>query len=310
MAVCAGPPDTIAMGCPTVLIGEISGGGGGAGMGGSITSGSVLSVAGADIAETAGSSVVNAAALGMAVAASGGKPSGPEKPETHWVEFDFIDTAGNPVSGVPYDFTGTDGEESSGSLNSEGKIRRDGVPAGTAKVKLYSLTNAEWSKDEAEAGDTVGLKAEVEGFESGTPATITIYERDTHGGDDLVEVLEAEVGGGRVEVDWEYRLVEEDETSAPEQSDRYSYPEYYFTVRVGRCQAVSGLLFFKDWVEVELKDQDDQAVPDCEYRVVLPNGEVRTGTLDGQGKAKLENMPPGKVKVDFIGLQERKRSAG
>ena len=34
MLVCVGPPDTIALGCFTVLIGETSGGGGGAGGGG------------------------------------------------------------------------------------------------------------------------------------------------------------------------------------------------------------------------------------------------------------------------------------
>ena len=32
-----------------------------------------------------------------------GEVSEEKTAESHWIEFDFVDTAGNPVSAVPYD---------------------------------------------------------------------------------------------------------------------------------------------------------------------------------------------------------------
>ena len=287
MAVCTGPPDTIAMGCFTVLIGETGGGGGGAGAGGSLAA---------------------ASTLGAALASSEAEVSRERTDESHWIEFDFVDAAGNPVSGVPYEFTGTDGEKDSGFLRGDGVLRRDWVPAGTGKVKLFSVTNAEWSTDEAETGDTVQLTADVDGFEPGTPAEITIFERDIQGGDDVIETIETEVRGGTVETEWTYRLVEEDDRSPPEEGQRYVYPEYYFSVRVGRCRALSGLLFYKDWVEIEMLDEEDNPVPNAEYRFLAPNGEVRQGELDQNGTARLENLPPGKGRVRFRSFGRREGS--
>ena len=195
-----------------------------------------------------------------------------------------------------------------GFLRGDGILRRDWVPAGTGKVKLFSVTNAEWSKHEAETGDTVQLTADVDGFEPGTPAEITIFERDVNGGDDVVDTIETEVGGGKVEAEWEYRLVEEDEPEAPEEGDRYSFPEYCFSVRVEQCRAVSGLLFYKDWLEIEMLDEEDNPVPDAEYRFLAPNGEVKQGKLDSNGTARMENLPPGAERVRFRSFGRRQRS--
>ncbi|CAN5185096.1 hypothetical protein BH09PSE6_BH09PSE6_31950 [soil metagenome] len=54
------------------------------------------------------------------------------------------------------------------------------------------------------------------------------------------------------------------------------------------------------WVEIFLTDNDDQPVPGEAYRVELPNGDVRTGSLDRDGRAYIANIEQaGACKVTF-----------
>ena len=106
MLVCAGPPDTIVIGCPTVLIGEA--GGGGASGGG----------AGAPSAAQAAQSSVAAAQFDNVEVT---------EREPHFLEVGFVDAAGLPVSGVTYALTDPDGVESEAVLRSHGTVRRSSV---------------------------------------------------------------------------------------------------------------------------------------------------------------------------------------
>jgi uncharacterized protein (DUF2345 family) len=53
------------------------------------------------------------------------------------------------------------------------------------------------------------------------------------------------------------------------------------------------------WVEIELIDDDGQPVPGARYRVTLPDGTVDEGTLDGQGRARIEGFEPGDCQIEF-----------
>ncbi|MBW1803671.1 MAG: hypothetical protein JRJ85_23435, partial [Deltaproteobacteria bacterium] len=44
-------------------------------------------------------------------------------------------------------------------------------------------------------------------------------------------------------------------------------------------------------------------VPDEKYVAYLPDGSERKGNLDDKGIARLEDIPPGKVKIDFPDLE-------
>ncbi len=55
-------------------------------------------------------------------------------------------------------------------------------------------------------------------------------------------------------------------------------------------------------VEFELIDKDENPVQDSNYKVKLPDGSERTGTLNKEGKGKLENVPVGPYKVIFPDL--------
>ena len=61
----------------------------------------------------------------------------------------------------------------------------------------------------------------------------------------------------------------------------------------------SGLLHYKDWVELEIKGADDNPLANKKFKLFLPNGEVREGTLDSNGYAKVEKIPPGKLKISI-----------
>lgn len=276
MATCSGPPDSIVMGCPTVLIGETGGGSSGGGGG--------------------AAAVANAGAHAALV----GEP-GPEAEGPHWIDIQFVDSAGNPVTQVPYEFTGVEGQKERGRLTGDAAIRRGGLPeAGNYSVKLFSVFNAKWSEESARVGDVVELSAETEGYEDGTKAVFRIWERDIGGADDFIAEIVTTVDGNKVEAQWTYEYHEDiDEVSEEEEIKGYSSPEYYFLVRIKDDKARSDLLEFRDWIEIELRDEEDNAVPDEEYILFLSNGEVRKGKLDKNGMKKETECPPSEYSIEF-----------
>ncbi len=281
LALCTGPPDTIVLGCMTVLIGETMAGGGGGGGAGAGTPASVAAQASAATAQTDNVESTTK--------------------EKHWADFKFLDKAGNIVSGIPYKFKDSDGKETKSVLRPDGHIKRDALGEGQCEAVLYTVSNAKWSKDSAEVGEKVKLSAEVQGFDDGTKATVEIYKRDITGPDVQFETLHLKVKSGKVEAEWEYVIPEEDEEKETKQSEqeKYTAPDYYFDVLVEHCKSRSGLLSVKDYIEIELRDAEDNPVAEQEYILYLSNGEVREGKLDKNGYAKEEKIPPGKCHVKF-----------
>jgi uncharacterized protein involved in type VI secretion and phage assembly len=55
----------------------------------------------------------------------------------------------------------------------------------------------------------------------------------------------------------------------------------------------------KTWVEIKLVDGDGKPVAGEPYRIELPDGEVRNGTLNSQGLARIEGIDPGACKITF-----------
>jgi len=267
-AICQGPPATIVIGCTTVLIGDGGGGGGGG-------------------------------------AGSGGKEQGQAQQqqsqvdENHYLDVKFVDKGGKPIRGVRYSVKGGDLGQTDGALT--GQVKKSGLKEGRYDIELKALTAAEWSQEKARVGDTVKMKAKVSGFDSGSEAEFRIFEKDVSSADDLIDTIEAETSGDSVEADWEYRYVEDTDDVQSEKEKRlgYSLPEYYFIVRVEDAQAKSGLLKFRDYIEISLKDAEGNGVGGAAYRAVFSNGQIVEGTLDGDGYKKIEEVPPGEWSVEF-----------
>jgi hypothetical protein len=53
------------------------------------------------------------------------------------------------------------------------------------------------------------------------------------------------------------------------------------------------------WIEVRLVDEDNQPVPHERYRIRLPDSSVKEGTLDAEGKVRVEGIVAGQCQVSF-----------
>ena len=58
------------------------------------------------------------------------------------------------------------------------------------------------------------------------------------------------------------------------------------------------------FIIVELIGEDDQPIPSEDYAIALPGGKVVTGTLDANGRVKLEGIPAGTCQVSFPKLDK------
>jgi uncharacterized Zn-binding protein involved in type VI secretion len=231
---------------------------------------------------------------GGETAASSGEEQAVE--EGHTFDAWFVDKGGKPIMGVEYEVEDPDGNKASGPLT--GQVKKSGVPEGNHKVSLRAITRIEWDSTEAEVGDKVKLKVETVGIESGEIATFVIYMKDANFADVPVKTIETKVESDKIEAEWEFEIDEELLGIQDKRADQgYSMPFFYFYVNVVGLQQRSGLLRYKDWVELEIKDDMDKPAAEAAYVLHLPNGSTRTGTLDKDGYAKEENLPPGRVWV-------------
>ena len=284
MATCVGPPSTILMGCPTVLIGSGGGGGGGGG---------------------AGSSGAGSATTSAKQALTDNVESTTK--EKHWLEFEFLDKAGSPISGIQYKLTDTEKKESTSNLRNDGRVLRDALPEGESKVEIQSLYNAKWSKETAKVGDKIELTVESDGIKDGEKVIFQIWKRDISGPEALIEAFEQKIQGNKAKAEWEYGEVAEspDDNSNSDKKPKASFssPEYYFIVLYKpSLKTRSGFLYFEDFMEIELKDEENNPLANEEYIIFAPNGEVKTGKLNGSGYAKVEKIPGGISSVRFPNL--------
>lgn len=271
-AICVGPPSTIVAGCPTVLIGSSGGGGGGAGSGGSAKS-------------------------------TEDSTSATEIEENHYIDVKFKDKSGKPISGVTYKVKTPDGKTSEGRL--AGQVKKSGLPEGNSEIELRAIVKAAWSKKEARDGEKVKMQAEAIGMSSGVKAEFEVWKKDIGRAESIIDVIkDVSVSGGKAEAEWTYEFGDEDFDENDTRPEGFSSPQFFFIVRMEGVQQRSGMLDYKDFIEIQLTDEDDKAVGGIGYRAFLPNGEVRKGKLDGDGYAKIKNVRPGKVRIEFEDEEE------
>jgi len=193
----------------------------------------------------------------------------------------------------------------------EVKLPKNGLEGESNRIPVFPpvrVFNLKWSVKEARRGDILTLSADVNGLRDHTEVTVIIYEYDRDSAHDKIIELPATVMNKRIELQWEYEYHEDtDEVPTQEELDKYggkyNPPEYFFTVKVEDTEfgteQESGLLEFKDWIEIELLDEDGNAVANEDYILHLPDGGQRRGTLDGSGQAREEGIPPGNVEIEF-----------
>lgn len=266
------------------MIGTGGGGGGGGGAGGS---GQASSGEGASATDE-GSNEEDSS------------DSNTDEEEGHFLDVTVQDRGGFPISGVGYQIESPDGQTERGQLF--GNVRRTGVQTGNHRVTLSTITSAVWSPVKARNGETVKMTAETSGVEDGIELTFRIYKRDANRADLLSHELTHVVQQGKAEPEWAYTDTEEEDDNVDSQSDEaeeFSAPSFYYTVSGEGLFARSGLLDYKDYVEIELLDEDGSPMKDEPYIIRFSNGEVREGNLDANGQAKEENAPAASHRITF-----------
>jgi hypothetical protein len=56
------------------------------------------------------------------------------------------------------------------------------------------------------------------------------------------------------------------------------------------------------WIEVEMVDEENEPVTGERYRVTLPDNSVAEGSLDSEGRARVEGFKPGSCRITFPDL--------
>jgi len=175
-------------------------------------------------------------------------------------------------------------------------------------LPTVEITNLKWDKKEARRGDVLKLTADVKGCQDDTEAEISIWEYDDDGGHDFISKFPATIKNGKIEADWEYEYHEDtDEIPTEKELEKgYNPPEYFFRVIVGGVQADSGLLEFKDWIEITVRDEFGNPKASIDFILYLPDGRQKSGQLDSEGYVKVHDIPPGKYRVEFPSLNLEK----
>ncbi len=202
------------------------------------------------------------------------------------------------------------------SLHLEVELPDNELSGESEEVRAYppiNVTNMRWSEKEARRGDQLTLSAEIEGLHSGDEVTVTIYDHDEKRGTEEVTELPAIVRDRKIEIEWQYQYHESTadiptESELQESGRHYRHPEYFFTVRVDTKEfgldQQSGMLKFKDYLEINVTSFSFDDVAELEYVLHLPDGSERRGHLDETGHARKENLPPGKILIEFPGRDD------
>ncbi len=184
------------------------------------------------------------------------------------------------------------------------KLSKHGIEKKSNTIPLLppvKITNLKWDKDEAKRGDILKITADVKGTYDGAEAKIEIYEHDSDGVHDLVTSFPALIKSQKIKIEWEFQYVEDtdDIPDDNEAENGYQNPEYFFRVNIGGVSADSGLLKFKDWIEINVQNEFGRSLKDLEYTLILPDGKKKKGKVNDEGKIIEDNLPPGKCRIEF-----------
>ncbi len=177
------------------------------------------------------------------------------------------------------------------------KLSKHGLEKKSNTIPLLppiKISNLKWDKDEAKRGDILKITADVKGAYDGAETTIEIYEHDSDGAHDLVTSFPALVKSQKIKTEWEFQYVEDtdDIPDDNESENGYQNPEYFFRVNIGGISEDSGLLKFKDTIEVQWNNSNEPAANN-KFKIVTADGNEINGSLDTDGKFNADNLPPG-----------------
>jgi uncharacterized Zn-binding protein involved in type VI secretion len=280
MTVCVGPPSMPVMGSMTVLIGEVGSGS---------QAGSAASALSTAAAKKKGPKSLEPFPLA--------EPPSP-RTEIHNVECELVDSAGRSLAGVAYTLTDPQNQVMNGVTTVDGKVYHGGYSkAGSFKLEVKEIKNAKWEKDEAKASEEIKLEADADGFPDGTKAFVGVFAEIQDNGYLLSKTIETHVSGKKIKSS--FKLGSEFE-GAPADPEKSLPSAYFFVVMAEGLVGVSKSVRISDFAEFKFTDGDGKAMADMPYEITFGDGTRKKGKLGGDGKARLEDVPPGPFKVRFF----------
>lgn len=211
-----------------------------------------------------------------------------------------FDTIKGKVSGNKFWKQMTVPEKAKDELFAEAKLSKHSLSKKSNGLYLFPLVeikNLKWDKQEARRGDILKLTADIKGLADGNEAELQIWEHDADEAHDLVTKFPVTIRNNKIETEWEFQYVDDtDDIPTEEESENgYQWPEYFFRVVCAGKSVDSGLLKFKDFIELVLKDRLGVPHKNRKYVLKLPDGTEKKGSLDENGKLKMDDIPPGKI---------------
>jgi hypothetical protein len=185
----------------------------------------------------------------------------------------------------------------------EAELKKHGLTKISTEMEIIppiTITNAQWSQQEAGRGDILELTADVSGAPDGTEALIKIYEYDEDETHDFVTKFPTLVENGKIKAEWEYEYYEDtDDIPTAEESERgYNPPEYFFKVIIRGTEVESQLLEFKDWIEFRFQVDEENYLPDVQATFTYPDGQQETRVIPEDGVIRFDNIPPGRYTLE------------
>jgi len=189
-------------------------------------------------------------------------------------------------------------------LFAEAKLSKHSLSKKSSGLHLFPLVeikNLKWDKQDARRGDILKLTAEIKGLADGNEAEIQIWEHDADEAHDLVTKFPVTIRNQKLETEWEFVYVDDtdDIPTEEERENGYQWPEYFFRVVCAGKSNDSGLLKFKDWIEIRLQTPEGNIIPNANYVLHLPDSSERRGQTNSDGIAREEDVPPGGIRVEF-----------
>jgi hypothetical protein len=233
MCICSGPPDIIAMGATTVMIGDSAGESGGGGAGGG---GGVGATAAKYSAAAAESLTPEATAL--------------QKP---FLAAQVVCGGTTPVAKARSYIKDADGIESHQALPGNGQVLNGRLQSeGESEIAIQQLHSVRWSKKAARVGEEVTVSAAAPGLEDGTEVMIRVEQLASSGeGAATVFVTTANVSGESVRATWAYgeafdgKLSPEIDQERPARAHMPAYRAEMIVAEIGVSRG-SGVLTFQD----------------------------------------------------------------
>jgi len=207
------------------------------------------------------------------------------------------DADGKPLDGVKYTVTFlSDGSKEEGEFKN-GHAKFADAPPGKFKIELEDyefvfgmIIEARWEKNKIKCGEEIKMIADVKGFEDGTPAKFEIRKKDVDGKIEMIEEIEGEVQGDKVEAAWVYSPEEAEESLKKSVKELVGEPEFSFMIKIKEEEAKSGVLTFTYPLDIYLEDKDGNRLDDVEYTIIFSNRTRRKGRFK-DGHAKIEDAP-------------------